>query len=195
MRIVRHTASTGHAEALVRDLRRAAAGAGVEQRVCGAHCVTPCRQCGGKSCQCACSPFCPDAPRTLTSDPVFPVEPLIAPLVYEMKRTGFFEPCWSCEGHAGTDGRITKMPAVWFYCEGMASLRLLAGALSKLRLNARWRVALTYSDTDNPEPTFALEPADAGSVTLAALQADATAIARALPEIFRAEARMLTPCG
>jgi hypothetical protein len=126
----------------------------------------------------------------MTGDPAFPIELLIAPLVFEMKRTGFFEPCWSCEGHAGADGGVLKAPAVWFYCAEGAPLRLLAGGLSRLRLHASWRVTLTHSDNDNPEPTFALEPTRDGH-TLAQLQADASAIARAMPELLRSEARAL----
>ncbi len=125
----------------------------------------------------------------LTSDPAFPIEPLIAPLVYEMKRSGFFEPCWSCEGHSGPDGALFKSPTVWFYCTP-GHLRLLAGGLGRLRLHARWRVVITHSDTDNPEPTFALEAPREGA-SLSQLQMDVAHIASALPEMLKSEANTL----
>lgn len=120
---------------------------------------------------------------------MYPLEPKVAPLVYQMKRSGLFEPCWSCEGHESASGQMQKPPTVWFYCSTTA-LRLLSGGLAKLRLNAPWRIAVTYSDHDNPEPTFALEPQTEGR-TLAELQADLAAIAAALPELIRQEARAL----
>lgn len=190
MRIARHTASQTHVDAIEAGLAHAARGEGVEGRVCGAHCDAHCRSCGARGCQCACAAHCPDAPRMLTSDGAFPIEPLIAPLVFEMKRTGYFEPCYSCEGHAAPDGSLMKAPTVWFYCEEPAHLRVLNGGLSKLWLNAKWRVVLTHSDNDNPEPTFALEPAH-HSADLGALQTDIGAIARAMPEMLRIEARAL----
>lgn len=190
MRIQRHTASSGHVSALQESLSAAARGRGVEGRVCGAQCAVLCQRCGATTCQCSCSPYCCDAPRMLTGDAAFPIEPLIAPLVYEMKRSACFDPCWSCEGHADASGAMTKPPTVWFYCEQPAHLRLLAGGLAKVRLHAPWRVVLTHSDADNPEPTFALEAAP-GCATLAQLQSDAAAIARALPDMLREEARAL----
>jgi hypothetical protein len=126
----------------------------------------------------------------LSSDAAYPIEPMIAPLVYEMKRSRYFDPCWSCEGHEDANGALTKAPTVWFYCERPTHLRLLAGMLTKLRLRAAWRIALTHSDRDNPEPTFALEATDTAH-TLATLQADINVIARAIPEMLREEARAL----
>lgn len=125
----------------------------------------------------------------LTSDPAYPIEPLIAPLVFALKRSGCFEPCWSCEGHADAAGAMTRAPTVWFYCAATA-LRLFAGGIGKLRLNAPWRVVVTHSDNDNPEPTYALEAAHEG-FALSQLQSDIAAIARALPDMLRQEAQGL----
>lgn len=189
MRIARHAASPEHAIELEREIARAAQGVRVEGRVCGAQCDARCGRCGSSQCQCACSPYCADAPRALTSDPAFPVEPLVAPLVFEMKRSGLFDPCWSCEGHNSPGGALHKAPTVWFYAS-LTSLRLFAGGLAKLRLHAPWRLALTHSDSDNPLPTFAIEAPREG-YALAQLQADIAAIARALPGMLKDEARAL----
>ena len=133
-------------------------------RICGARCTLVCPQCGSTACRCTCSPQCAEAPRALSSDPDrYPIEPAVLPLVFEMKRIGLFEPCWSCEGHLGTDGALWKLPRVWFYCDSMAHLRLLADLLDALefshRLAVRWQVVVTFSNADNPHTTFSLEPA------------------------------------
>jgi len=107
-------------------------------------------------------------------------------LVYAMTRIGLFAPCWSCEGHTRADGSLWKAPTVWFYCDAVAHLRLLADGLARLahvrRLHVLWRVVVTFSDSDNPRTTFALEPADflGGRATLQQLQGDAAEIGRAL---------------
>ena len=58
-----------------------------------------------------CEATCPEAPKALTSDPVnYPIETGIVSLVFEMKRLGIFEPCWSCEGHLGPAGDLLGEP-------------------------------------------------------------------------------------
>jgi hypothetical protein len=131
-----------------------------------------------------CHRFCPAAPLRLSSDPSSPVEPLIAPLTFELKRLGVFHPCWSCEGHNDTTGRLWKLPRVWFYANSVVHIRALGEALDRLlteqRVKARWRVVLTHSDSDNPDTTFSLEPELSGGQVLAELQTDARAIAEGL---------------
>ena len=56
---------------------------------------------------------------------------------------------------------------------------------------SRWRVAVTYSDADNPDTTFSLEPEAAAGIELAALQADARAIAEGLDAHFFAACERL----
>lgn len=145
-----------------------------------------------------CSRHCPDIPRVLSSDPDnHPLEGRIAPLVYELKRLEAFHPCWSCEGHNGPDGKLWKIPRVWFYCESVVHLRVLADALKELhlaeRLSVPWRVVLTFSDDDNADTTFSMEPSlDHARPALAALQRDIDAIAEHLREVAVAEARKLS---
>lgn len=189
MRIHRRNATTEHADAIERSMVAAARGVSISGRVCGAQCDIRCQRCGATTCQCACSPYCAEAPRSLSSDAAFPIEPLIAPLVYEMKRSGCFEPCWSCEGHNGPDGALLKAPTIWFYCT-LPYLRLLAGGLVKLRLHAPWRIVVTHSDADNPEPTFALE-APRDGFSLEQLQMDVAQLARAFPDMIKSEAQAL----
>jgi hypothetical protein len=145
-----------------------------------------------------CSRHCPDIPRVLSSDPdKHPIEGRIAPLVYELKRLGVFHPCWSCEGHNGPDGGLWKIPRLWFYCESVVHLRVLADALDELHLNQRlsapWRVVLTFSDDDNADTTFSLEPSlEATPAPLAALQRDIETIAEHLRDAVFDEARKLS---
>lgn len=132
-------------------------------RVCGAHCVLVCTSCGSTQCNCQCNAKCPEIPVHLSSDPEkHPIEDGIAPLVFEMQRLGVVEPCWSCEGHNDQDGNIWKRPAIWFYCDDVTHLRLLADVVEGLyvtkKLNFQWLIRITYSDTDCPDTVFALEP-------------------------------------
>lgn len=136
-----------------------------------------------------CHRFCHAAPLRLSSDPLSPVEPLITPLVFELKRLGVFHPCWSCEGHDAAGGQLMKLPRVWFYSNSVVHVRALAEALDRLfaekRASARWRVVLTHSDPDNPDTTFSLEPDLSGGVLgLSVLQADARALAEGLGAHF-----------
>jgi len=131
-----------------------------------------------------CHRFCQAAPLRLSSDPSSPVEPLIAPLTFELKRLGVFHPCWSCEGHNDTAGRLWKLPRVWFYANSVVHIRALGETLDRLftekRVKTRWRVVLTHSDSDNPDTTFSLEPESRDGQVLAELQADARTIAESL---------------
>jgi len=145
-----------------------------------------------------CSRSCPDMPRTLSSEgDKYTLETRIAPLVYELKRFGIFEPCWSCEGHNGTDGTLWKIPRVWFYSKSVVHVRVLADSIAELhvrgKLNVPWHIAITHSDDDNADTTFSLEPAPtADSAVLSALQSDVDTIARHLGSLVIEEARKLS---
>ena len=79
-------------------------------------CVQPCPCSGSPICDCNCSRACPYAPAELSSDPTrHPIESKIVSLVYELNTFNGIEPCWSCEGHVGPAGTISRIPQVWFY--------------------------------------------------------------------------------
>ena len=145
-----------------------------------------------------CSRNCVDVPRMISSEPeTYPLEDKIAPLAYELKRLGVFHPCWSCEGHNGHDGKLWKKPQVWFYCNSVVHVRVLANAIEKLHLtknlNVHWRVALSFSDDDNADSTFSLEPKlETEQPLLSALQRDVDTIAEHLRDEVIAEARKLS---
>lgn len=195
MRIKRQELSEEEAARLQRELDAAVIGERPTGRICGAHCDAKCRACGARTCQCSCSPFCPDAPSALSSDAMYPIERAIAPLVFEMKRLGLFEPCWSCEGHVGPAGEMQKPPTIWFYVSSLTHVRLLASGIAKLggagRLSTPWRISVVYSDLDNPRPTFALEPIASEGADLGRLQRDAYEIATSLAAIMSSEAKEL----
>ena len=136
-----------------------------------------------------CSRSCPEVPRKLSSDPEgHPLDPLIAPLVYEVQRLKVFQPCWSCEGHNGPGGSLWKVPRVWFYSDSMTHVRALAGAIRQMeldrRLHANWQVVLVSLDQKDPDCCFSLEPAGlAPTVRLEDLQADVTVIAASLHDL------------
>lgn len=198
LRIQRATSSGELTERLQKEITEAAVTLGVSGRVCGGACATTCGTCGSTLCQCNCSPDCPDAPQGLSSDPrAHPIERGIVGLVFAMTRLGLFTPCWSCEGHSRTDGSLWKAPMVWFYCDATVHVRMLSDGLTRLanakHLHARWRVAVTYSDPENPRTTFSLEPALPfdETVTLEQLQADTAAIGRTLQGMIVEEGRTL----
>lgn len=136
-----------------------------------------------------CRRFCPAAPRRLSSEGERgPVEPLVAPLVFELKKLGVFYPCWSCEGHEDQNGHLRNIPRVWFYADSVVHIRGLAEAINGLRnagrLAARWQIVLTHSDADNPDTTFSLEPEPATEGSLPSLQNDLRVMSEELGATF-----------
>ena len=198
MKIKRHIQSDAQSDALRRQLTTVLDAQNEKGRVCGPQCTFRCPSCGSTACRCNCSQDCPNVANALSSDPEnYPLEPGIAPLVFEMKRLGVFDSCWSCEGHKGHDGSLWKVPRVWFYCEDMVHLRLLADCLKQLsikkQLSVPWQVCLTHSDEDNPGTTFSLEPSPdhVKDADLQALQHDIMVIAGKLNDLFVTGARTL----
>ncbi len=140
-----------------------------------------------------CHRDCEKAPVRLSSDTdEYPVEKKIVPLVFELKKTGVFYPCWSCEGHNDPSGSLWKIPRVWFYSDSVVHVRALANAVEHLftqnRLSARWGVILTHSDANNPDTTFSLEPRhDSTQLRLDDLQSDVKTISEELASAFKNE--------
>jgi hypothetical protein len=156
-------------------------------RVCGERCTLHCPKCDATTCRCECSPSCSQAARALSTDPDrYPIESGILPLVFAMKRLRVFEPCWSCEGHLGPDGSLWKLPMVWFYTRSLLYLRLLADSLHQLKgagkIKVSWQVVVSFSDPDNLETTFSIQPSIEGgaSVGLPELWNDVRQIADSL---------------
>jgi hypothetical protein len=198
IRIDRHIQSEARTDQVAAEIAEAAYLRGVSGRVCTLECTVKCSTCGSTACNCMCQTTCPEAPKALTSDPVnYPIEIGIVPLVFEMKRLGIFEPCWSCEGHLGPGGDLWKLPRVWFYCESPIHVRLLVDGLKDLQvagnLSYGWQVAVTFSDPDNPETTYSLEPMveSEDPSLLPNLQADAHLIARSLEDLMTSQGRKL----
>ncbi|MCC3861054.1 hypothetical protein [Pseudemcibacter aquimaris] len=110
----------------------------------------------------SCDKMCSLAPKMLSNTPEHPVEENIAPLVFEIKKLGIFQPCWSCEGHNDPNGQLWKKPNIWFYCQSVVHARAFSNAIDMIynmkTLSTRWVVELTHSDIDNPDTTFCLKP-------------------------------------
>lgn len=129
-------------------------------------------------------------PLALTSDPAYPIESLIVPLVFELNRAPGFKPCWSCEGHVAADGRLWKVPRVWFYADSLVHVRVLAEALASMAAGGAthvpWRVQVTHTDDANPDTLFSLEPDLSGpaEVGLDDLQKDTGTIAEQLETVL-----------
>lgn len=151
-----------------------------------------CSDCEDYDPESSCCNDCQYAPAHLSSDPSLPVEKLISPLVFELKKFGIFHPCWSCEGHNNMMGEITKLPSVWFYSDSVVHVRVLENSISKLffdkKLSSQWHIAVGFSDYKNPDTTFNLTPLITDKKpTLFNLQKDVTTLAEYLPTVFREE--------
>jgi hypothetical protein len=197
-RIAHHNQSEDRFSSLSNEIAEAVKLQGTSGRVCTLDYAVKCPTCGSQACGCMCGSTCAEGPAALTSDPVnYPIEPGIVPLVFEMKRLGIFEPCWSCEGYLGPTGDLWKLPRVWFYCESTVQIRLLMGGLKDMEVSGklanRWQVAVTFSDPNNPETTFSLEPVveTAKVSVLPKLQADTVVIARSLEGLIIGQGRKL----
>jgi hypothetical protein len=170
---------TAARESLVaQEVRRAHALGPAPDPVCCAGCPDYTRSAG-------CHRDCAAAPQRLSSEGErSPVEPRVAPLVFELKRLGVFYPCWSCEGHPGAAGEAWKIPRIWFYSDSVVHVRVLSEAIERLyaarRLAAHWQVALTHSDAANPDTTFSLEPDSPSDQPLSRLQGDLRILAEEL---------------
>jgi hypothetical protein len=126
-------------------------------------CNMPCSCSGSITCGCGCSEKCEHAPANLSSEPdKFTIEPGIYPLVFAIASLGTCPPFWSCEGHLDKFGTISRIPRVWFYARDLSYPRLIQDHLinlaGKKKLNYQWHVCLTYSDDDNIDTAFSLEP-------------------------------------
>ncbi len=123
---------------------------------------------------------------------MYPMEPLITQLVFEVTKLGVFYPCWSCEGHNDAMRKLWKIPRVWFYSDSVVHIRTMYVALgalaSRKALNAPWQVVVTHSDDDNPHTTFSLEPrVSLDEMPLGKLQADIGVLADSLAiEFYKA---------
>ena len=144
-----------------------------------------------------CDRMCTKVPSMLSSEPeTYPIDMLVAPLVFEIKKLGVFEPCWSCEGHNDPSGNLWKIPRVWFYASSVVHVRALAVAVSqiyaKFRLNNKWVVEITHSDDNNPDTTFSLHPKlEDSDRSIAELQSDLITIYTNIANEFRSTCRTM----
>jgi hypothetical protein len=159
-------------------------------------CDIPCPCCGSTSCACACTITCPQAPRTLSTDPEeHPIEEGIVPLVYALSTLRVVQPCWSCEGHNSPDGELYRPPSVWLYARSVFYPWLISEYLADLdnrgAIENPWHLCLVFFDPDNSDPTFVIEP-DLGSIKkpeLGSLQRDVRVIAEGLEAGIKGRAR------
>lgn len=150
-----------------------------DKRICNFTCHRPCPTHNSTTCACGCVGTCPDAAAQLSSEgEAYPLEPGVVALVLSLKKLRVVRPTWSCEGHNDRMGKLWKTPKVWFACDSVIPIRLIGEGVRQLktqgRLKAHWDVRLSYSDGDNPDTTFSLEPMMemTPSATLRDLQAD-----------------------
>ncbi len=125
----------------------------------------------------------------LSSEPdEHPIEPQVLPLVYNLTTLRVMPTCWSCEGHEHSNGRIHKLPEVWFYAPSVVYPELLAQHLTRLHardtLSAPWQVSVAPYSADESTAMFIVKPEllpESSSTVLDRLQRDLHKIANALP--------------
>lgn len=123
----------------------------------------------------------------------FPIEEMIAPLVFALNDLAVCEPYWSCHGHESQQ----TVPRVWFYADSVEYAKLVNRCVktlySRKLLKHSWHVELAYSD-DELGDGYSLEPdaTSADADNLQALRADARVIADKLVNDVRrmAESRL-----
>ena len=123
-----------------------------------------------------CSTQCQYAPRMMSGEPEkFPIEAGIVPLVYALYSLRLVTPCWSCEGHLSNDGKIGKLPKVWFYSASSFYPKMIAQVLGSLQAHHKigysWMVRVLPFSQSTFSTTYSIEasPSDA---SLDALQKD-----------------------
>lgn len=165
--------------------------------------LRPCPSCdiacpcsGSASCACACISTCQYAPQKMSSEPdKYPIEENITQLVYALNVMRVCKPCWSCEGHIGTQSEHAhRLPQVWFYSPSVLYPRLVAETLEQLRFQKKihheWCVRiLGWGDTSNTR--FAIIPvqSEANETELPFLQEESKIIAKNLNPEIRTKAK------
>ena len=70
-------------------------------------------------------------------------------------------PYWSCEGHLFPNGKLNRVPQVWFYSRSLIYPKLIGDYVFNLhtnkKLNFQWHVCLAFSE-DHLETGFKLQP-------------------------------------
>jgi len=113
------------------------------------------------------------------------------PLVYCFNAMNICQTCWSCEGHNDINGKLEKLPQIWFYTDSFMLLRIIDDCLSllsaKSMLIVSWHVSTTYTAKLSQQNAFALKPdlSLVEGVDLKTLHQDIIAIADNLPELIK----------
>jgi hypothetical protein len=101
-------------------------------------------------------------PRPSSKQDNYPTGSQAMPLVWKLKKIGVFHQVWSCEGQEDLMGNLWIIPRVWFYSDSDVHILALAKIVENLfsvgKISTQWGVSVTYSDGENPETTFSLEP-------------------------------------
>lgn len=189
MRIFQRAEAKNNKSSIIGDLEQLANSSPISEPVCGNHC--------NKYKEIGCHRYCSDAPTMLSSElDKYPLEEKITPLVFELKRIGFFTPCWSCEGHLDQNGKLWKIPRVWFYVSSLAHVRVLVEAIKNMGLDKKliteWEIKLIPSEENNLDTRFSLQPVvGEGDFSLEEIQKDIDTIAENIYDDVSQQAKKL----
>ncbi len=160
------------------------------------HCSQVCSCSKSMDCNCDCSESCPHISTGLSSEEnTFPIESHVLPLVYALNKMNIFKTCWSCEGHNDANGKLNKLPQVWFYSNSMMLIRVMGDSISLLKskniTHYNWQLVSSYAARDSEMNAFSLKP-DLNFIAtpeLAYLQQDLLKIAQYLPKRLEQDCR------
>jgi len=120
----------------------------------------------------------------MSSDPErFPIEPGIAPLVFEFYALRSCHPGWSCEGHEHEIRGLIRPPQLWFFTTSAIYPRLIGeyahNLFMKKKLNSLWEISLGFAPSESPYTSFTFKPCLSGeeNITLPVMQQDALTLA------------------
>jgi len=135
---------------------------GINQLRACQHCNIACQCSNSSHCACQCSAECSNIPTAISTEPaLYPIEPGVAKLVFELNSLRLFETCWSCEGHQDNYGDVNKLPRIWFYTQSPVYAQLAVIHLTNLscrhKTTHRWVIQM-LSLNENFHPTYSMEP-------------------------------------
>ena len=107
------------------------------------------------------------------------------------------QPCWSCEGHIGTEGNLWKYPQVSFYAGAPVYVMLLVNYFSQMKhkklLNYDWHIVVSSFGQRCSNTTYTIEPKlhPSSSQHLGSMQADLLSIANNLDQQIKGAAKKM----
>jgi len=195
MKIKTPDASFIDEKSTIADLKALLSQPGINELRACQQCKIACQCSNSSHCACQCSAECSNIPTAISTEPaLYPIEPGVAKLVFELNSLRLFETCWSCEGHLDNHGDVKKLPRIWFYTQSPVYAQLAAIHLTNLscrhKITHRWAIQM-ISLKENLHHTYSMEPIPEHTTqpNIDALQQDLKIISQNFSQHIKAIAR------